>query len=383
MEINNAILWIFIKEALHFNNKKVLRAIDYFGSAKALYQAEDFMRCSFLSKEEIKNLSRKKLSLAWEIYGDCVENHIRVLTLDDDDYPKLLRQIDNPPSPLFYRGNLPQCLSRPPFTIVGTRSCNGYGEQMTNEIAAALSYCGFTIVCGVADGIDFFACKAALQADSGPIAVLPFGLLSNTGPKTRLFHDISIHGALVSEVFPRNSSHRFSYHERNRILSGLSYGTLVVQAPKRSGALMTANYAYEQNREVFAVMANAAPETEGSNQLIKDGCQPITDFTDILQVYLPKFGDRLTPLQSDSESVISLQEDQAAQKLQQFKKKHLKELTDPERSVFGILGLEECSAEHLIEQTGLPVQEVLQCLTALEFRGLAVSCPGSKFKVIL
>lgn len=383
MEINHHVLWLWAKELLNYNNKKLLRLADQYGSIEAVYEAEDFSACSFLSNQERATLERKDLRSAWEVYGDCEEHQIGILTPDDAIYPALLREIANPPVPLFFKGHLKSCIDKPMLTVVGTRSCTGYGEEMTKQIVTALCHCGLTIVCGVAGGIDTFACESAIRANSGPLAVLPFGLLSTQGMLTRNFPDILARGALVTEVFPRNGSHKYAYHERNRILSGLSHGTLVVQAPKRSGALMTANYALEQNKDLFAVMANACAESEGSNNLIKDGCYPVTDYTDILQLYLPQFGDRLKELAYPQEKVFSLQEELTEDKLEAYKKKNSKKLSDAERAVFALLTTEECTTDYLIENAGIPMEQVLQSLTTLEFRGLAVSCPGSKFKVIL
>jgi DNA processing protein len=383
MEINHHVLWIWIKEILDCNNKKTLKLVDQFRTVEAVYEAEDFSGCDYLTAKERHALEQKNLRSAWEIYGECEENHIGILTLEDTLYPPLLREIANPPSPLFFRGHLPTCLARPLLTVVGTRKANGYGEEMTKELVTALCQCGFTIVCGIADGIDTFAYQSALRADSGPLVVLPFGLLAGHGMLTKSFPDILAKGALLTEVFPRSGSHKYAYHERNRILSGLSHATLVVQAPKRSGALMTANYACEQNRDLFAVMANATRDSEGSNNLIKDGAYPVTSYTDILQIYLPQFGDRLKELAYSQEQVYSLQEELTEDKLKAYKKKHSKHLTDAERAVFELLTNEECTTDDLIENAGMPVEQVLQALTTLEFQGLAVSCPGSKFKVIL
>ncbi len=382
MEINRQVLWIWLKEILSHNNKKLLKLVDYYGTVEAVFESNDFEACRFLTDKERHALKRKDLRSAWELYGDCLENQIGILTPDDSLYPALLQEISNPPAPLFFKGHLHSCLNKPTITIVGTRKPNGYGEEKAKDITSALCHCGFTVVCGVADGIDTFVLESALRADSGPIAVLPYGILSG-GISAKYYKDILRSGALVSETFPRNKSHRYAYHERNRILSGLSYGTVVVQAPKRSGALMTANYASEQDRDLFAVMANASRDTEGSNNLIKDGCFPVTDYTDILQVYLPQFADQIKELTCRPEHIYSLQEELTENKLVAYRKKYRKQLTDSEWMVFELLTTDETNTDTLIEKSGLPVDEVLQNLTTLEFRGLIVSCPGSKFKVIL
>ncbi|MBQ4052665.1 MAG: DNA-processing protein DprA [Clostridia bacterium] len=383
MEINHQVLWLWAKDCLGYNNKKLLRAVEFFGSIEELYQSDDYAQCEFLLDKEVKLLNKKNLRLAWETYGLCEENQIGILTLDDGMYPPLLREISNPPCPLFFKGHLRSCLNAPLLTIVGTRKHNGYGEAMTKELTVPLCCCGFTIVTGLA-GLDTVACKSALESDGRVVAVLPFGILANSGHSTVRFKQILAKGALISEYFPKTKTQRHSYHERNRILSGISHGTVVVQAPQRSGALMTANYALEQNRDLFALMANADATSAGSNRLIKDGCcYPITDYVDILQVYLPRFADRLKEVTDPAEKVFSLRDELNEKKVNEFKKKHMKGLTPEEQAVFSLLSTDECTTDYLIEHAGLPVHEVLQSLTTLEFRGLAVSCPGSKFKVIL
>ena len=383
MEVNNTVLWLWIKESTQYNNKKTLKLVDYFGSAEEVFDAESFNQCSFLTDSEIKTLNRKNLRSAWEIYGECTENGIEILTLDDEDYPPLLREIENPPSPLFVKGNLSECLNKPLLTVVGTRKATGYGESMTKKIVTGVCQCGLSIVCGIAGGIDTFAIESAIYANSNVIAVLPYGHLANNGYSTKLFADILVHGAVISEYFPHKGSHKYAYHERNRILSGLSYGTFIVQAPLKSGALITANYALEQGRELFALMANACPEFEGSNNLIKDGCYPVTDYTDIIQVYLPQFHDEINETGTDQEKVFSLQQELTEDQLTAYKKKHGKKLTDDENTVFQLITTEECITDYIIENAKLPPEQVLQCLTTLEFRGLIISCPGSKFKIIL
>ena len=144
MEINHHLLWIWAKETLGLNNKKLLRLVE-------IYQCEDFSTAAFLSEKEQKELLKKDLRSAWEIYGECEMNQIGILTLEDAQYPALLKEINNPPSPLFFKGHLVSCLQRPTLTIVGTRKSNGYSEEKAKEIATALCLCGFTIVCGIAD----------------------------------------------------------------------------------------------------------------------------------------------------------------------------------------------------------------------------------------
>ncbi len=384
MEIKQELLWLWLKEALGYNNKKVLRLVNEASNVFDLYDCRDFTPFTFLNDKEIATLSKKNLRTAWEVYGDCEENDIHILTLDNPEYPALLKEIENPPSPLFYKGHFLEQLQAPALTIVGTRKCTGYGEQMAKNLTYPLSMCGFTIVCGVADGIDYFVCDSVLRAGNAPVAVIPFGILHGHTLQSRQYKDILARGSVVSEIYPRNPSHKYSYQERNRILSGLSMGTLIIEAPAKSGAIMTAHYAIEQNRDLYALMANAnSKESEGSNRLIKDGCYPVTDYTDILKNYIAEFSDYLHKLEQHDEHVISLEEEITAEKLKQFRKKHSGKLTETENALLSFLDTEPRSTDYLIENTDIPTPDVLQGLTALEYKGLIISCPGSTFKVIL
>lgn len=205
--------------------------------------------------------------------------------IDDEQYPPQLREISQPPKVLHIRGHIPK--HGPMIAVVGTRHCTPYGRRAIDSIVRGLVRAGVVIVSGMANGIDTQAHKAALEAGGETIAVLGSGIdesvLYPQGNKM-LAREIEKHGAVISEFDPYAKSETYYFPQRNRIISGLSLGVLVVEAREKSGALITSNFALEQNREVFAVPGSIHAETSvGPNNLIKQGAKCVTCAEDLLE----------------------------------------------------------------------------------------------------
>jgi len=205
------------------------------------------------------------------------------LNLQDKNYPAILKEIHSPPKELYVKGKiLPQ---EKAIAIVGTRNCSDYGKQVAYDFSSKLAKLGITIVSGLAQGIDTCAHQAALEAKGRTIAVLGTGI-NNIYPRfnTKLAEEISKNGAVISEYEPEANGTKYTFPQRNRIISGLSLGTIVIEAPERSGALITADFAMEQNREVFIIPGPIYSEnSKGTNQLIKQGAKLITNIEDVLE----------------------------------------------------------------------------------------------------
>jgi len=206
-----------------------------------------------------------------------------VLSRDEDDYPEALRELPDPPSVLFAIGNL-DLLRAPCIAIVGTRRATSYGERVTAEIAGALARAGATIVSGMARGIDGVAHRAALAAGGGTAAVLGTGVdVAYPVAHQRLHEQIAARGLLLSEELPGDRANGGSFPKRNRLIAALARATIVVEAPHRSGALITARDALELNRDVAAVPGPIdVPQNAGTNQLLRDGAIMIADVADAL-----------------------------------------------------------------------------------------------------
>lgn len=279
------------------------------------------------------------------------------IAIDNENYPELLKKISNPPRILYFEGNLRKkelC-----FAIVGTRLCSDYGKQAALEISGGLSDAGLTIVSGLAPGIDTFAHKAAVEKNKRTIAVLGTGLdeksiypKENLGLAKRI---VECGGCLISEYPPGTRAAKFTFPQRNRIISGLSLGVLVVEAKEKSGSLITANYALSQKRKLFAVPGPIySSNCKGTNGLLKRGAKAVTSPEDILKELNLPF------IKNDSSGTKEAP------------------LQDPV-----LLALKEGSLyiDKIIEKTKLDAKTVAASLTVLEMEGKVRNLGGNIYSI--
>lgn len=267
---------------------KFKKLLAYFNSLEKAWLAnERDLTQAGLENRVIKEIISKRPTINPDKeFEKLLKEKISVLTIQDKNYPKRLKEIYDPPAILYLRGEI-----RPEdefaFGVVGTRKMSHYGQQITPEITSALSKTGLTIVSGLAQGIDTLAHHAALQANGRTIAVLGSGLdWKSIFPSVnqKLAEKISRQGAVISEYPIGAPGLKSNFPARNRIISGLSLGILVIEAPERSGALITAQHALDQNREVFAMPGSIYNQNSiGPNNLIKMGAKLVADCNDILE----------------------------------------------------------------------------------------------------
>lgn len=271
---------------------------------------------------------------------------IRKITLQDQEYPAILKEIHGKPKELYIKGKLEQD-DKTAIAIVGTRNYTQYGKQVTLDIAGKLAKLGITIVSGLAKGIDTFAHQAALENKGRTIAVLGSGIDKKSffpSVNYRLGGKISQHGAVISEYAPGVRGTQFTFPQRNRIVSGLSLGTVVIEAPEKSGALITATLALEQNREIFAIPGPIYEKNSiGTNQLIKQGAKAVTCIEDIL--------DELNLLH-----------------LLKTERNKIKPENKEEEIIFSILSLQPTHIDEIIKKSGLPTGLVNSTLMILELK---------------
>ncbi len=282
------------------------------------------------------------------------------------EYPRQLARIEDPPSVLFLRGEiLPR--DELAIAIVGTRHASRYGLDQAEKLAASLAYAGFTIVSGLARGIDAAAHRGALKAGGRTLAVLGSGVLNVYPPEhKKLAEEVSAAGCLISESPPRFAPLSGSFPQRNRIISGLSLGTVIVEAPERSGALITARLAMEQNREVFAVPGLAGSrEARGCHLLIRDGAKLVESADDVIEELGP-LGKSIT--RGDGPDVRNPLELSTRADLV---------LTDVEQKVLAAVDVQSTPIDRVIVSTGLPTQQVLSTISVLEMRRLVRRTGGS------
>jgi DNA processing protein len=279
---------------------------------------------------------------------------IKKISIENENYPKRLREIKDPPKILYYLGEIKS--EEDCFAIVGTRKCTNYGKEIAYRIASDLAEAGLTIVSGFAPGIDTMAHRAAIERGKRTIAVLGTGLDEKSiYPKSNLKLIDKIlenGGAIISEFEPGIHGAKYTFPQRNRIISGLSLGVLVVEARMQSGALITANYAKEQGRKVFAVPGSIFSQTsKGCHFLIKNGAKLVESAEDILR----ELGIRELKLGE----------------------KEIKGKTPEENLILEVLKEEALDVEKIIEKTKLSPSKVASILSILEIEGKIKNLGGN------
>ncbi|MBW3598031.1 MAG: DNA-processing protein DprA [Planctomycetes bacterium] len=290
----------------------------------------------------------------------CRSKNISLVTLDDDGYPRALKEIPDPPGLLFVRGEtLPaDALS---VAIVGTRHASNYGLRQAGRLASGLARAGLTIVSGLARGVDAAAHRGALEAGGRTLAVLGSGVLNVYPPEhVELAAEVAERGAVLSESPPRAAPLAGAFPQRNRIITGLTLGVIVVEAGDRSGALISARHAMEQNREVFAVPGPVDSRTSrGCHRLIRDGARLVESADDVLEELGPLV-EAATAL--DGRTVHHPAELQ---------------LNEIEKQVLDTISTEPTRVDHIVAASELPVSQVLSILSVLEMRRLIRRLSGS------
>lgn len=340
-----------------------------FGSPAAVFAASDaeLARIDRVGPKTIAGIREAAGgAFADETVALCERENVRILLRGDADYPRLLAQIADPPAILFVRGAFAPCDALS-VAIVGSRHSDAYGRRVAEQLAAGLSHAGYTVTSGLARGIDAAAHSGAVAAGGRTIAVLGGGVLSIYPPEhAGLAEEVIAHGALVSEAAPLEHPHPGAFPRRNRIVAGLSLGTVVVQAADRSGALITARLAGEQGREVFAVPGPVDSRlSRGCHALIRDGAKLVGSVDDILCELGPLFEPATTATGREVSSPAEVA------------------LEGRERAVFdcvaaaGSAGLE---IDRVVVTTDLAASQVLATLSVLEMRRLVVRLPGSRVR---
>ncbi|MGH2398317.1 MAG: DNA-processing protein DprA [bacterium] len=279
---------------------------------------------------------------------------IRALGLTDAAYPSLLRVIADPPSPLYVRGDVVSSDAQA-VAIVGTRRASVYGANVARVLGTGLARAGVTVVSGLARGIDAAAHQGAIEAGGRTIAVLGCGVDIAYPPEhRRLLAQVVAHGAVISEHPPGTPPLRYHFPRRNRLISGLSLGVIVVEGREDSGALITASAAAEQGREVFAVPGLIFDErSRAPHRLLQEGAKLVACVEDVLEeLRLPAFSLAATPRAR---------------------------LEGPEQRVYAQVDLEPAHIDQLAQRAGLPVSQVARSLMTLECRGLIEALPGQRY----
>jgi DNA processing protein len=336
-----------------------LRALlDVFGDAERAWHAPaDALRHSGLDRRSLENLlaTRCRVNLEWEVQR-VIDAGVQVLTWEDTSYPQLLREVPAPPPVLYVRGRL-EPEDAWAVAAVGTRRASVYGREVTRRLVSDLARCGITVVSGLARGIDGTAHRAALEAGGRTIAVLGCGVdIIYPADHRALARQIVAAGALVSEYPLGTPPEARNFPPRNRIISGLSLGVLVTEAGRGSGALITADYAAEQGRDVFAVPGSILTAgSAGTNRLIQDGAHVVLEAADVLREL------NLTMVAEHSQAREALP------------------ATETEAALLSHLGEAPAHVDELRRVVGLPISEVTSTLALMELKGMVRQVGGMKY----
>jgi len=303
-------------------------------------------------------LARDQVDLE-KVWARIEAQGIKILTWKDQAYPQRLKEIEQPPPVLYVRGDyLPDDLYA--VAIVGTRRVTPYGRQITEELSSYLASNGITVVSGLARGVDAIAHQTALKAGGRTIGVLGSGVDKIYPPEHRsLAQQMIEQGAIVSDYAPGTPPDASNFPPRNRIISGLSLAVVVVEAGETSGALITAEFAAEQGREIFAVPGSIlAPQSKGTNKLIQKGALPLLSINDLMQAL----------------NLTRMGEHKAARKIIAA--------DETERRVMSILGAEPLHVDEIRNQTELPIEKVSATLALMELKGMVRQVGGMNYVAV-
>jgi len=298
---------------------------------------------------------------------------IWIINLQDKRYPPVLKQIYDPPPVLYIKGNLSR-RDNLAISIVGTRRCSLYGQEQASRLAHFLGSAGFTIISGMARGIDTAAHQGALAAKGRTIAVQGCGLANIFPPENkRLFQLIAESGACISELPLEYEPLSENFPPRNRIIAGLSLGTIIIEAPLRSGALITARAALENNREVMAVPGKIdSPLSRGAHQLIKQGAKLVESIEDVMEA-LGYVGEQLRAHAAAATAEASKKIETPLFDASQFN------LSESEKTIYDSLSKEPLHVDQIIAETNLPPGTINAGLISLRLKGLIKQLPGNLF----
>ena len=390
--------WLWLAQKTEVNNGIKKTLLEHFGEPEDLFYAkkQDFLELEIqgLKENALDALCDKDLSQAEEVLAKCAKLGLKVLPMGDRGYPHRLRQIFDPPAVLYYKGTLPRWDKLPVVALVGTRKSSLYGNQTARRMGREIARQGGLLVSGLAQGIDAQAMAGALEEGFPAVGVLGCGAdIVYPRANRELFAQTECLGCILSEFIPGTPPLKQNFPRRNRIISGLSCGVVVVEAPEHSGALLTAARALEQGRDVFVVPGNVDMASfRGSHQLLRNGAIAVASGEDVMAEYTGIYPEKL----SRSASPAPIKQEKTVQK--PAVSKNLKEktidngpsrpyseqndalagLTPLEQAVMAAIGEGVAEVDDVIARVGRSSGEVLGTLTMLEIKKRVLRHPGKR-----
>ncbi|MBQ7968855.1 MAG: DNA-processing protein DprA [Clostridia bacterium] len=405
--MDNLTLWVWLSEKCAPDTPYFSILYHTFGSVERIYAAnqEELEGVFGLKSAQIKALCDKNTAKAEAVIRKCRMENIGIIPYNDDLFPSRLRVIKNPPVLLYYKGRLPIFEKEVCIGTVGTRTPSSYGCRCAYEIAFDLALSGAYVISGMASGIDSICHTAALDAGGKTVAVLGCGI-NVIYPKenTELYNRLANYGTIISEYPPDFSATRYTFPQRNRIISGLSLGTLIVEAQLKSGAMITAKIAIEQNRDLFAIPGRLGEYNSiGPNSLLQMGAKAVSSAYDILNEYEFLYPDKIhlktnngskknNPYKNTIEiikkterpknTVLPVPEDTETPQKQavEEEKPNFDHLPEQQKNICVILSkTTPKSLEEIAGETNISVSDIMSSLTILEIQGIVIAVPGGSF----
>lgn len=425
--MTESIYWIWLAEALGQGSKYLSYLLGVYGTPYDVFRAEtESIDELSVDEKTKKGLARKNLEDAYEINDYCVSHSIGILTYENPCYPEKLKLIKDPPTVLYYIGELPNFNNVLSISIVGTRKLSEYGKGTAYKIGYELGAAGVVVVSGMALGVDSVAACGTINGGGKTVAILGCGVDIVYPRQHRVLYDQIIkHGAVISEFAPTTEVRGRNFPIRNRIISGLTSGTLIVECDMRSGAMITARHALEQGRDLFAIPGNVGnPNSNGTNSLIHEGASMVLCTDDILGAYEFYYGDKIDYLglsyararsdvdpdalakmeicsklvskneirdekpeignnimrpriqpkyKNEKGSAVQKNEGEKADKIEEA------ELTPEEARVLEVMPRDRAVNADYFMSRGLNASDVLGALVTLEIKGLTSSLPGGLY----
>ena len=410
--------WIWLAHRPGVSDRMKAELLRHFSDPEDIYFADSgaFSHMEGMTGEAVRSLQDKDLSSSEKILADVMKYKLHILTYRDVAYPRRLQHIPDPPLVLYYKGNLPDFDSNPVIGVVGTRKCTPYGLSAAKIFGHEIAGCGGILVSGLAEGIDAMAMKSALSAGGTVVGILGTGA-EQVYPKKNhwLFADVERFGCILSEFPPETPAYGWNFPKRNRIISGLSCGVLVVEAPEKSGSLHTARHALEQGRDVFVVPGNLdQPTFAGSIKLLKEGAALVSSGWDILSEYEALFPGKVRkdtkasrqrsyadelPAEAEApqhkvaqkpvlprrktapkEKSNKLGVDKSGSPNYSDVNKDLSALTPDQQLIMKALESGERLVDEVIAEVNLPAGRVSSALTMLAIRGYVKKLPGNRVR---
>ena len=392
--------WLWLANLPRTGSQVKLALLEHFGSPENIYYAdkEEYLLVEGMNRPAAESLGDKSLAAADRILGDCDRLGLRIVTKQDVEYPDRLRNIYDPPLLLYIQGRMPRFDDEVAVAMVGTRRASPYAMEMGEKLAFQMAGLGAVIVSGLAAGGDAAAHRGALRAGGFTAAVIGGGHDIVYPRENRfLYEDIAARGVILSE-YPPGSEHMGSHFPvRNRIISGLSLGVVVIEAPERSGALITASRALDQGKDVFVIPGQVGDyRCAGSNGLLRDGAGVATDAWDVLSGYAGKYPHKIRSLRMEEPRRFggaspAEKSRRAGNELSAGKPKAPEKpvldlsgdhgLTDDQTRIIRALNGRTLQVDDLIEETQISTRRVLAALTILELDRIVTQESGKRFSL--